>query len=76
MGNIVPFLRERGAFLPQDVQAMSQALDEVCVALQVADGDKQARQAIAERIVTLAQRGERNPMQLRQRVLVEAALPL
>jgi hypothetical protein len=73
MGNIVPFLRERGAFLPQ---AMSQALDEVCVALQVADGDKQARQAIAERIVTLAQRGERNPMQLRQRVLVEAALPL
>jgi hypothetical protein len=55
---------------------MSQALDEVCVALEIADGDKQARQAIAERIVTLAKRGERNPMQLRHRGLVEAALRL
>ena len=32
MGNIIPFLRER-VFEPQDIQAMSLALDEVCAVL-------------------------------------------
>jgi hypothetical protein len=75
MGNIVPFLRER-VFDPQDIQAMSMALDEVCAALNLPAGDNQARRAIAERIIALAGRGERNAMKLRDRVLREAAVPL
>ena len=73
MGNIVPFLRER-VFGPQDIQAMSVALDEVCAALNLPGGDNQARRAIADRMITLATRGERNPTKLRERMLQEAAL--
>ncbi len=75
MGNIVPFLRE-SAFDPQEIQAMSLALDEVCAALNLPVGDNKGRQAIAERIIALAGRGERSPMKLRERVLNEAAVPL
>lgn len=74
MGNIIPFLR--GVFDPQDVQAMSLALDEVCLALDLRACDNQARQVIAERIIALAERGERSPMRLRERVLQEAGVPL
>ena len=75
MSDIIPFLRER-VFDPQDIQAMSMALDEVCVALKLPNGDNRDRQAIAERIIALAERGERSPMMLRERVLREAAVPL
>ena len=75
MSDIIPFLRKQ-AFDPQDIQAMSQVLDEVCAALHLPDGDNRDRQAIAERIIALAERGERSPMRLRERVLREAAVPL
>ena len=73
MGNIVPFLRER-VFEPQDIQAMSMALDEVCAAMNLPVGDNQGRRAIADRIILWAGRGERNPMKLREHVLREAAV--
>lgn len=71
MGNILPFL-SGSAFGPHDIQAMSQALDEVCAALGLPAGDNAVRRVVAERIVTLAKRGECNPVQLRDRVIREA----
>jgi hypothetical protein len=70
MAAIIPFLQDN-AFEPHDIQAMSMALEDVCDALKVPD-DGQARLAIAERIIALAQNGERSPTRLRDRVLREA----
>ena len=74
MGAILPFLREAGAFDPDDVKAMSTAYVEVCKALDV-NGDATARETIATRIIELARRGERSPTRLRDRVLMEAGSP-
>lgn len=71
MGNIVPFLRNR-AFGPQDIQAMSLALDEVCLALDVPQGDNEVRRVVAERIIALAQGGACNAAVLRERLLNES----
>jgi hypothetical protein len=70
MGAILPFLKS-AAFGPEDIQAMSMALDEVCKTLEI-NGDAQAQAVIAARIIELASRGERNPTRLRDRVLAEA----
>ncbi len=72
MGDIVPFLKDRSVFDPNDIQAMSTALADVCKSLNV--GDEPQRVIIAERIIALAQRGVRSPTVLRDRVLYEAAL--
>jgi hypothetical protein len=74
MNTINPFLGQN-AFDPDDIEAMSAALDDICNALNVGDGAKAARQVIAERIIELARRGERSPTRLRDRVLEEAGLP-
>ncbi|MBX9772942.1 MAG: hypothetical protein K2Y71_00910 [Xanthobacteraceae bacterium] len=71
MGNIVPFLRN-SAFGPQEIQAMSQALDEVCTSLQVPHGDNEVRRVIAERIISLAQQGECTAARLRDRLLQDS----
>ena len=73
MGNIIPFLRD-SAFGPQDIQAMSQALDQVCTSLGVADSDNEERRIIAERIIALAKGGDCNASQLRDRVIHESRL--
>ena len=59
MGTIIPFLRD-AVFDPKDVTAMSMALDDVCVALNLRD-DGAAKQVIATRIIDLARTGERSP---------------
>jgi hypothetical protein len=75
VGAIVPFLKiEEGVFDPKDIQAMSMALDDICKALNLTNGQKVEREVIAERIIALAQQGERSPTRLRDRVLQEAAL--
>jgi hypothetical protein len=72
MGTIVEFMRDgAAAFDPQDIQAMSTALDQVCHALKI-EGDTTAREVVATRIIELARRGERNPMKLRDHVLADA----
>lgn len=71
MAAIIPFLKNDTVFDPNDITAMSMALDEVCNALKV-DGDATAREVIATRIIDLARRGERSPTKLRDRVLAEA----
>jgi hypothetical protein len=70
MTTIIPFLQE-DAFDPDELRAMSTALEEVSRTLQL-DGDQRAREIIAVRIVDLARRGERDPEKLRDRVLREA----
>jgi len=70
MSTIVPYLHD-GAFQPDDIQAMSRALNEVCDALKL-DSDSTAKEIVAIRIVELAQRGERSAIKLRDRVIAEA----
>ena len=50
---------------------MSLAFEHVCLALGI-NGDARAREVIATRIIELARRGERNWVNLRDRVLNEA----
>lgn len=67
------YLKEgAGAFKPEDIQAMSAALEEVCAALKL-DGDAKGRETVAVRIIDLAREGERNPDRLRDRVIREAS---
>jgi hypothetical protein len=70
---IIQFIKN-GAFEPDDIKAMSMALDDVCKTLHLTDGAKAAREVIAERIIELARRGERSPTLLRDRVLQESGL--
>jgi hypothetical protein len=70
MGTIVPFLSETG-FGPDEIKAMSLALDDVCQALKL-DGHSRTREVVAIRILELARRGERSPIRLRDRILQEA----
>ena len=69
MATILPFLNDDNVFNPEDIQAMSMALDEVCKSLRLREGP--ATQVVAERIVGLARRGVRSPTVLRDRVLHE-----
>jgi hypothetical protein len=70
MGAIIPFLQD-AVFDPDAVLAMSTALDDVCKELDIAH-DGSAREIIAIRIIELARRGERSPLELRDRLLAEA----
>jgi hypothetical protein len=70
MGAILPLV-SAGTFEPNDIEAMSLAYEEVCVALHI-NGDARARETIAARVIELARRGERCPTVLRDRVLAEA----
>ena len=69
MATALPFLKD-GMFEPNDVQAMSMALEDVCKSLNLRDNRQ--KEVIAERIVDLARRGIRSPTLLRDRVLREA----
>ena len=70
MGAILPFI-SAGAFEPNDIEAMSLACEQVCDALHI-NGDAEARETIAARVIELARRGEPCPAVLRDRVLAEA----
>jgi len=69
---IVPFL-ENKVFGPQDIRAMSTALEEVCKTLNLADEAKSEREFLAKKIIALARRGECSAALLRDRVLREIA---
>ena len=71
MGAILPFLRrDDGVFNPEDITAMSMALDDICKELNLRD-DGAAREVVAVRIIDLAKSGERRRTRLRDRVLQE-----
>src|SRR6185437_7432572 len=66
MGTIIQFLRggarlQDSVFEPHAIKAMSMALDDVCSALKLRDGDGSAKEVIAARIIDLARHGERSP---------------
>lgn len=69
---IVPFLKEN-VFGPQDIQAMSTALEDVCNILNLPNEAKSDRELLAQKIVALAHQGDRNAALLRDRVLREVA---
>lgn len=66
------YLRDRDSFNLANIQAMSSALDAVCVALKFPPAARGARQTVANRIIGLARHGEKDPARLRDRVLSEA----
>jgi hypothetical protein len=69
MATILLFRKDGNVFDPNDIQAMSTALD-VCESLNLHDGLQ--REVVAERIVDLARGGIRSPTVLRERVLSDA----
>lgn len=69
---IRPHLPQSNTFEPDAIAAMSRALEEACVALNVFAGDERGRQVIATRIIDLAIDGVTDPSLLRDRVISEA----
>ena len=64
------YLEDHHAFDPDEITAMSRALEEACKALNV-DGDARLRETIAARIIDLARNGVVDPAVLCYRVLSE-----
>ena len=60
-------------FGPQDIQAMSTALEDVCKILDLSDEAKSEREFLAQNILALAHHGERSAALLRDRTLREIA---
>jgi hypothetical protein len=69
---IVPFLNGK-VFGPQDIQAMSTALEDVCKTLNLADEAKSQRELVAKKIIALARQGECSAALLRDGMLREIA---
>jgi hypothetical protein len=74
MATIIPFLQNGGAFGPDDIKTMSDALDDICKLLKLPDGEHPTRMVVAERIIALARQGRWSPTLLRDRILREAGL--
>jgi hypothetical protein len=72
VATIIPFLKYNASFDQKDIEAMSLALADVCRSLGVNGNNPAAAEVVAIRIIELAQRGERSPTILRDRVLAEA----
>ena len=65
---ITPFLNgER--FDPETRRVLGVALELVCVAVRTGDCADEVKQAIADKLIALAQTGERNPEVLCDKVL-------
>ena len=71
--NIVPFLWQE-IFGPNEIKAMSTALDEVCSKLDLTGDKQEEREVLAQRIIALARQGERDPAVLCDAVLREVAV--
>jgi len=70
MQRILPFLGDQPVFEPEATNAMTEAFFKLCQDLKL-NGDGGVREAIAVRIIELAQIGERDPERIRERVLRE-----
>ncbi len=75
MATVLPFPRDPSVFEPEATKAMAAAFDEVCRALQLAEGATHERESVAAKIIHLALRGERTSPRLIERVLREAGIP-
>jgi hypothetical protein len=66
------FVKGEAVFGPDELKAMSMALEDVCNALKL-NGNAKAREIVAIRIIELAQHGEGSRTRLRDMVLREAS---
>jgi hypothetical protein len=57
------------AFEPETIEIMTSAYADVCRTLGLQDRDQSQTNAVAKKIIEFAQRGERDPVRLRQSVL-------
>jgi hypothetical protein len=65
------YVDDHSGFQPDEVDAMSRALEETCRALHI-NGQVHDRETIAARIIDLARNGMIDPVALRDRVVTEA----
>ena len=65
--SITPFLKNQ-AFPPEVTRAMGVAFENACARLGLS-GDDEASEAVAKKIIALAQQGERDPAVLCERAL-------
>jgi hypothetical protein len=64
------YLQDHHAFQPDEIDAMSRALEQACNALNI-NGDARDRETVATRIIDLARNGVLDAAALRDRVLAE-----
>jgi hypothetical protein len=57
------------AFEPEVIAAMTRAFTEVCGTLGLSDRNAPEADAVAKKVIEFAQRGERDPIRLREYVL-------
>jgi hypothetical protein len=57
------------AFEPETITAMTCAYTEVCRTLGLSDRDQPQTNAVAKKVIEFVQRGERDPVRLREHVL-------
>ena len=62
---------DNAAFDPQAVKALAVAYDDACAVLHVADRADPRATIVAKKIIEHAQQGERDPIRLRDLVLIE-----
>ena len=67
---ILKYLGEHAVFEPDAIKAMSEALEQVCIAFHI-DGHRYDREVIATRIIDLARNGVINAEELSNRVIAE-----
>jgi len=65
----------RSDFEPQAIKAMSQVFDEICQELAIPATAEAEREVIAERVIGVARKGERNPERLRKAALKNIGMP-
>ena len=66
---MTPFLNGH-YFDPETKRVMGIAFEQTCIALGLIDRGDAANAVVAERIIELAEKGERNPDQLCERALI------
>lgn len=64
------YLPDQAVFEPDAIKAMSEALEQVCAALQI-NGQAHDRETVATRIIDLARNGVLDAKALSDRVLAE-----
>jgi len=68
-------LLENEAFGPDEIEVLTTAFEQALRALGLADRSAPATEIVARRIIEFAQRGERDPDRLQERVLQSMSEP-
>ncbi len=65
------YLEDHSAFKPEQISALSEALETACTTLQIQPAHHRERKVVAERIIDLARGGVIDAMALSDRVVAE-----